>query len=196
MNKGNDVFANIFSSDVLGGHFKIPDGTKRIGAFAFLGCQSLSSVIIPDSVKNIGAFAFCGCTNLNSVIIPDSITNIDNSAFFCTSLISRKANYKAFYLKDGDPHCLGKKYEECEKHLAQGDIELKKTGIVYFTNLFELFDYFYGELDKDIAIYEIEVGDKVVTTHNSSKCHTNSCFLKKRLYRQDIIKILNVGNLS
>lgn len=65
-----------------------------------------------------------------------------------------------------------------------------ENGIHYCTNLFEIFNYYGGELDKDIAIYEIEVGNNVLTS-DTSKCCTNSCVLKKRLYREDIIKILN-----
>ena len=68
---------------------------------------------------------------------------------------------------------------------------LCKHGIHYCTNLFEIFNYYFGELDKDIAIYEIEVGDKILTEKGSSLCCTNSCILKKRLYKEDIIKILN-----
>lgn len=38
---------------------------------------------------------------------------------------------------------------------------------------------------------EIEVGDKVIRGGIDSKCCTNACVLKKRLYRKDIIRILN-----
>ena len=65
-----------------------------------------------------------------------------------------------------------------------------ENGIHYCTNLFEIFNYYSGVIDKDIAIYEIEVGDKVLMG-DGSKCCTNSCILKKRLYHDDIIKILN-----
>lgn len=41
------------------------------------------------------------------------------------------------------------------------------------------------------GVYEIDVGEKVLTSRYNSKCCTNSCVLKKRLSREEIIKILN-----
>ncbi len=62
-------------------NFSIPAGVNTIGAFSFLGCEALTSVIIPDSVTSIGLAAFAYCTGLESVTIPDSVTSIDSSAF-------------------------------------------------------------------------------------------------------------------
>ena len=61
----------------------------RIGSSAFLGCDSLTSIVIPDSVTSIGYYAFYKCDSLTSVVIPDSVTSIGNSAFYdCDSLTS------------------------------------------------------------------------------------------------------------
>ena len=55
----------------------------------FLGCSSLTSVVIPDSVTSIGERAFSGCSSLTSIVIPDSVTSIGGSAFYeCSSLTS------------------------------------------------------------------------------------------------------------
>ena len=73
---------------------KIPeyiDGYKvtRIGEAAFLGCISLTSIVIPDSVTSIDGFAFEGCSSLTSIVIPDSVTSIGDGAFeYCGSLTS------------------------------------------------------------------------------------------------------------
>ena len=65
----------------------IPDSVTSIGQHAFNGCRSLTSVTIPDGVTSIGAYAFLGCTSLTSVTIPDSVTSIGKRAFYnCTSL--------------------------------------------------------------------------------------------------------------
>jgi len=69
----------------------IPYGVKSINGEltkgTFRGCESLVSVNIPDSVENIGASTFCGCKSLTSVNIPDSVTNIGEGAFsYCESL--------------------------------------------------------------------------------------------------------------
>ena len=56
---------------------------------AFVGCTSLTSVIIPNSVTKIGRKAFSGCTSLSSIAIANSVTAIEEDAFGgCTSLTS------------------------------------------------------------------------------------------------------------
>ena len=65
----------------------IPDGVSSIGVEAFFGCSSLRSITIPDSVTSIGEYAFHSCTSLESINIPDSVTKIDRYTFTnCTSL--------------------------------------------------------------------------------------------------------------
>ena len=70
-----------------------------------------ANFVIPDSVTSIGAGAFAGCTSLTSITIPDSVNRIGDSVFYgCTSLTSitvdaNNANYKSIdgdlYTKDG-----------------------------------------------------------------------------------------------
>lgn len=68
---------------------EIPEGTTRIGEYAFKYCTGLTSVTIPNSVTIIGSSAFSDCTGLTNVIIPDSVTNIGYYAFSgCTGLTS------------------------------------------------------------------------------------------------------------
>ena len=67
----------------------IPDSVTSIDYYAFMDCSSLTSVAIPDSVTSIGFGAFEGCASLTSVTIPDSVTSIDDNTFDgCTSLTS------------------------------------------------------------------------------------------------------------
>lgn len=70
--------------------YQIPDGVKRINAFAFCGCyQHLTSITIPNSTTEIGSFAFFQCDALSSIVIPIGVTAIkDHSFFACTSLES------------------------------------------------------------------------------------------------------------
>ena len=70
-----------------------------------------------------------------------------------------------------------------------------ESGYHYCTNLFEIFNYYSGALDKDIAIYICEVGDKIEKIDDSSKCVTNKIKPIKRLGREDIIRILNGGDV-
>ena len=87
-------FATIIGYTGAGGAITIPStlggyATVAIGENAFLGCDSLTSVIIPNGVTTIGYLAFQYCTNLTSVTIPNSVTSIGTYAFFhCTNLTS------------------------------------------------------------------------------------------------------------
>ena len=77
------------NGELLQGVIVIPDGTEKIGAYAFCNCSGMTSVTIPDGVTSIGDYAFYGCSGLTSVTIPDSVTSIGNYAFSeCSGLTS------------------------------------------------------------------------------------------------------------
>ena len=58
---------------------------KKIADFSFMGCKTMTSVIIPNSVTSIGYGAFYGCNSLTSIIIPNSVTSIEYGAFSNTA---------------------------------------------------------------------------------------------------------------
>jgi hypothetical protein len=66
----------------------IPESVTSIEDFAFSGCRSLTSATIPDKVTSIGNYAFTACSSLSSLIIPESVTSIGNNAFAGTGLTS------------------------------------------------------------------------------------------------------------
>ena len=77
----------------LDGTYSIRKGTKIIcdEAFAdckFIGCRSLTSLVIPDSVTNIGDYAFWNCRSLTDIVIPDGVTSIGKCAFEGCSALS------------------------------------------------------------------------------------------------------------
>jgi hypothetical protein len=59
-----------------------------IGADAFYGVSSLTSVTLPDTVLTIETNAFEWCVNLASVNLGNSVSNIEDNAFASTSLTS------------------------------------------------------------------------------------------------------------
>jgi 8-oxo-dGTP pyrophosphatase MutT (NUDIX family) len=59
----------------------VPEGTERIGAWAFSRNRSLTRVTLPESLTAIGAGAFSGCDGLREVRIPAGVTFIGRDAF-------------------------------------------------------------------------------------------------------------------
>ena len=73
----------------------IPEGVTSIGSYAFMGCDSLTSIDIPSSVTSIGDSAFQGCSSLTSVTFAGNskLTSIGDYAFwYCGSLTSINYN--------------------------------------------------------------------------------------------------------
>ena len=58
---------------------EINKNCRFIGS-AFVGCSSLTTVIIPESVTSIGGVAFRNCSSLTSVSIPNTVTSIGCNA--------------------------------------------------------------------------------------------------------------------
>ena len=95
----------------------IPEGTTKIGNYAFYGCVALTSLTIPDSVTSIGDNAFYGCGDLTSLTIPDSVTSIGRGAFWgcpatcsitfakTTAEVSAMANYPWMIRSGAVIHC-------------------------------------------------------------------------------------------
>ncbi len=90
-NKNPFVIVNgiLIDGKACEGDIVIPNGVTSIAKYAFMFCDSLTSVTIPNSVTTIGNGAFYGCDGLESVTIPDSVTSIGDKVFkSCKSLIS------------------------------------------------------------------------------------------------------------
>lgn len=187
---GNGAFRNCSSLTSV----TIGNGVRSIGDYAFCFCSRLTSVTIGNSVKSIGDDAFEWCEKLTSIIIPDSVTNIGEDAFYHTPLKSVRKNYKAFRLQpDGELICRAKPYKLGEKASVEDELILCANGIHYCTNLFEIFNYYYGGYGKNFVIAECEVSKEQKRTWYSSKRCARWIIPQRILTREEVIKILNKG---
>ena len=66
----------------------IPGNVKKISAYAFEGCQLLSSVTISDGVSYIDHHAFTNCAMISELFIPNSVLYIGKNAFESSMLNS------------------------------------------------------------------------------------------------------------
>ena len=86
MNYADNLYIN---GELLQGDIVIPEGTEKIGDYAFYNCSGMTSVTFPDSVTSIGYKAFYGCSGLTSVTIEHGVTSIGGWAFYnCSDLTS------------------------------------------------------------------------------------------------------------
>lgn len=63
------------------GEYDIPKSVREIEAYAFQGCEQLTSITMHEHVINIGEYAFEWCSGLTSIIIPSSVKRIGDCAF-------------------------------------------------------------------------------------------------------------------
>ena len=64
---GNEDVINLIERDIT--TLNIPEGTTKIGEYAFQNCTKLTSVTIGNSVTKIYNYAFDSCSGLTSVTI-------------------------------------------------------------------------------------------------------------------------------
>lgn len=80
----------------------VPDGVRRISAYAFSGCKNLRSVTISEGVTGIGDHAFFGCTSLENLTIPQSVTELADYLFSeCSALTSVTIPASVTKINDG-----------------------------------------------------------------------------------------------
>ncbi len=58
------------NGELLQGNVVIPEGTEKIGDYAFYNRSGLTSIVIPSSVTSIGEHVLSGCSGLESITIP------------------------------------------------------------------------------------------------------------------------------
>jgi len=67
----------------------LPDGLTQLGDSVFSVCSSLTSVALPDGLTQLGDYVFQECSSLTSVALPDGLTKLGDYEFDgCSSLTS------------------------------------------------------------------------------------------------------------
>ena len=94
-NEYNDKPVTSISESLFEGNTQIvsvtiPDSIKLIGAKAFKGCTSLSSISLKSTseLSSIGSYAFQNCNHLTAVYISSSVKSIGKGAFQGSGLTS------------------------------------------------------------------------------------------------------------
>lgn len=78
--------ATVLSSSTMTS-LRIPEGVKKIGFRAFVGCTNLKQATLPETLVSLGNNCFNGCTSLEEMIIPNRIDTIGKGTFeSCTGL--------------------------------------------------------------------------------------------------------------
>ena len=84
-----NVVSHEFDETTGEGVITFDGDVTKIGDSAFVGCSSLTSIILPDGVTSIEDCAFMSCSSLTSIILPEGVTSIGYNAFsHCSSLTS------------------------------------------------------------------------------------------------------------
>lgn len=114
-------------------HVTFGDGITYIPEGLFAGC-GIEEIVLPDSVTGIGAYAFSGCEALTSVSLPANLTAVEESGFsYCDGLQNlslpektSKIGAYAFY------HC-----SDLKEIVMEGDAltEIGAYGFAYNTAL-------------------------------------------------------------
>ena len=205
---------NVITSDMLEGYtiigsdafwycssltsINIPNSVTSIEDYAFNGCLRLTSITIPNSVTSIGNSAFCGCSSLTYITIPNSVTNIGCIAFLlCYNLknvvigdktyetqtvVNGKCKaYKAF---NADLTCRDFQYEEGKTYEIKEKPELCKCGFHACLSLKDVFNYYDGELGKDIVVHEVELEGVSDERQCDSKVVANKITIGKRILKK------------
>ncbi len=65
----------------VAGELRLDSTVKKIGNYAFYGCEKVTALVLENGVETVGSYAFAGCGQIEVVSIADSVEEIGFSAF-------------------------------------------------------------------------------------------------------------------
>lgn len=124
----------------------VPGEVKKIGAEAFNGNTSITSVRLPKGLESVGYGAFGNCTSLKTVQLPDSVTSVGGGAFAgCTSLGSVSFGSGVKELGTGVfAGCTSLKTIKVAKDNPKFKVD---KGVLYDKDMTKIYQYFPGRTE-------------------------------------------------
>lgn len=95
--------------DAVNGQMSLTEGRT------FLGCTSLTTVVIPEGVQRIGKYSFEGCTSLTNVTLPSTLTLLDYGVFRKSGLktINLPASLEIYEYNSSSTEAYVSIFEDC-----------------------------------------------------------------------------------
>ncbi len=158
----DDVLVEYVGSDQ---YVDVPSEVRKIGEWAFNGCDQIKSVSMPYNTIKIEKGAFFKCTSLASVNIPGNVEHVGYSAFRgCTNLV-------AVEYWDGEYEC-EKTIDECAFAECESleviilGVDIVSIGDSAFRGCTNLKAVCYLGSEEDFSW--VEIGDNNECLHNAT----------------------------
>ena len=121
----------------------------------------------------MGYYVFDGCYKLSSIVIGDK-------TYKTQKVVNGKCKaYKAFNI---DMTCRGFQYEKGKTYEIKDKIRLCNHGFHACLRLTDVFNYYSGEIGKDIVVHEVELEDVSNETYeDDSKVVAKKITIGKRI---------------
>lgn len=202
---------------------RIPNQVTVVSMGTFYGCENLTSVVLGNNISTISINAFSSCYNLKEINFPDNLFEIGHCAFtHCRSLnkisisnssqlkyvgdssfcnYNKNANikeiegpiiaYKGFH---SDLTCREFQYE-IGKNYHLDDPELCVRGFHACLNPLEIFNYYYGTIQKDLKVCKVLLSGKIISNGCSTKVVASDIEILEELTILELILEFNENNL-